>query len=317
MASQKSLDYADFFGSELAKPTICIMYRTEQNRRDRVTLWINRIGIALFTMVSLCAAAAEPSAADNGATVASSNRTESQQHAHDLLMQMAQYLSGLPQFSVTVQAGYDVLQEDGEKIQFLEQREVRINRPNRFRMTGVLEDGSHDDVVFDGSKITILHGASKVFAQANQPATIDDGLIYFLRDLHMRLPLAPLFMSALPTELERRITSIDYVQTTSATGAPTHQVAARMNTGVDVQVWIATSDKPLPQRIVLTYRDAPGAPQFWAEFTHWDLQPDFDAETFRFDAPKDAQQIPFAVQFPASVEQTAHPAAPQPGSNQP
>lgn len=262
----------------------------------------NGIAVVLCGLVCLGAGAAEPVEADGPAVASTAAPTESQQRARALFNEMARYLGAQDQFSVTVNAGYDAVQEDGEKIQFLENRQLAIDRPNRLRMTERRDDGSSNDTLFDGTKITIWDGHQKVFAQADQPETIDDSLIYFVRDLRMRLPLAPLFMNRLSMQLDSHITTIDYVEATRATGVPTNQVAARMDTGVDLQMWIADGDRPLPQRVVLTYRNAPGKPQFFAQFSNWNLQPRFDAKTFTFDAPPDARQIAFAVQIPLIAE---------------
>ena len=272
--------------------------------------------IVLCGSICVGASAADPTVATAAPDSASPEAapTESQLHARQLIDAMAKYTAALQRFSVTVHAGFDAVQSDGQKIQFLENREMKIERPNHLRMTEHHTDGTGNDIIFDGTKITIWSGQDAVFAQADQPDAIDDSLIYFLRDLRMRLPLAPLFMSALPAQLDGRIVSIDYVESTRATGEPTDQVAARMNTGVDVQVWIAQGDRPLPQRVVLTYRDAPGAPQFWAEFSDWNQKPKFDAKTFVFDAPQHARQIAFAVQLPLIVEQ---PTIAQPAGDHP
>ena len=65
---------------------------------------------------------------------------------------------------------------------------------------------------------------------------------------------------------------------------------------MDIQVWIAAGKRPLPLRIVLTYPDA-GRPQYWAQFSEWNLRPRTRDVTFAFKVPPGARQIPFAVQF--------------------
>ncbi len=58
------------------------------------------------------------------------------------------------------------------------------------------------------------------------------------------------------------------------------------NTGVvDFQVWIADGDAPLPRRIVMTYKNDPGQPQFSADFVDWDMKPRISQQTFAFELP--------------------------------
>ena len=53
----------------------------------------------------------------------------------------------------------------------------------------------------------------------------------------------------------------------------------------------------MPLRVVLTYRDAPGQPQFRSELSDWNLNPELASSIFQLSLPKDARQIPFAIQM--------------------
>jgi hypothetical protein len=172
-------------------------------------------------------------------------------------------------------------------------------RPNQFRAEETRSDGHNDLMLFDGTHITMFNSDKRVFAQADQPGSVDDAIIYFVRDLQMRLPLAALFTTRFPTELGERLKFADYVETSYAFDAPADQVAGSTR-AVDFQVWIADGDKPLPLRIVMTYKNDPGQPQFWADFVDWNLRPHITKNYFAFKRPADAQQIVFAVQVPAA-----------------
>ena len=77
-------------------------------------------------------------------------------------------------------------------------------------------------------------------------------------------------------------------------GASTDHVALR-KPDVDIQLWITHGDKPLIRRVVVTYRDAPGQPQFRADLSDWNFSPDASDARFAFHAPKDAEKIPFLL----------------------
>ena len=250
--------------------------------------------LLVFAAVLLLPACAKEPASRNA------SEAESPPEARALLMEMASYLAGQEAWSVKVRAGYDVLQESGQKIEFLEMRDVTLDRPNRLRVQEQSADGRGSSLVFDGSKMTVWDPDAGVFAQADQPGSLDDAIVYFVRDLKMRLPLAPLFTTRLPAELERRLQSIDYVELTDVLGEPAHHLAGRTRV-VDFQVWIAADgERPLPLRIVLTYPDT-GRPQYWAQFSDWNLRPRVSDKTFAFEAPRDARQIAFAIQVPTLV----------------
>ena len=66
----------------------------------------------------------------------------------------------------------------------------------------------------------------------------------------------------------------------------------------DVQVWIARGDEPVPRRIVITYRQIEGQPQFWAQFTDWNFSPELPDTTFTFAAPEGATRVHFFADMP-------------------
>jgi hypothetical protein len=228
----------------------------------------------------------------------------SEQEAMAILKRMAEFLAQTPQFSVKLRVGYDVVQTSGQKIEFGERRKLTLRRPDRLRIEHEQSDGDQGFVVFDGKDITVFGAAQNIYAQASKPGDIDGAITYFVRDLGMRLPLALLFVARLPAEIERRVESADYVEKSVITDVPTHHLAAR-TAGVDFQVWVAEGDKPLPQRVVITYQDTEGEPQFWAEFSDWNLAPATPESLFVFTPPEGAERIPFLAQLQP-------PAAPEP-----
>jgi hypothetical protein len=250
----------------------------------------------LATLLLTGASYAQEPAAANKATAAETAST-SQVLANAILMRMAKFLATAPRFSVNVHGSYDAVQTSGQKIEFSETRHVTVDRPSRLRVEGARSDGTMVATVFDGKEITLIDAATNVYATAPQPGNLDETIVYFVKDLHMQLPLAVLLVSELPAELKSRVRSIDYVEKTNINGAAVHHLAARGDT-VDFQIWVTDSDQPLPQRIVITYKTAKGEPQFRAQFSDWNLAPEIKDSTFLANPPDGAQRIAFAAQLP-------------------
>lgn len=250
-----------------------------------------------------------PSEPESGRATSEPARTESQQFAFDKLMETARFLGKTNRFSVSMRVSYDVVQEDDEKIEFGEQREVLLQRPDKLRIVETASDGEGERVLFDGKTITVFNGDAKVFAQTAQPGTIDDSVVYFVRDLHMRLPVAPMLLTGFADDLQRRITSIDYVGRTSFLGKPAYQIAVR-SAQVDFQMWISDAPQPLPLRVVITYRSEPGQPQFRADFSKWNLTPSIGGGDFTFTPPSDARKIAYAAQLMPAQAKAAEQEAP-------
>jgi hypothetical protein len=219
--------------------------------------------------------------------------------ARAILMRMADTLSRLPAFSVRVDSSYDVVQASGQKIEFGERRQLILSRPNRLRVDTERSDGHRSVAVFTGTELVLVDVTGKAYASTPQPGVLDDSILHLVSDLRMRLPLAMLFMSRLPAEFERRVRSVDYVEKTALFGTPAHHLAARGDT-VDMQVWVSDGAQPLPLRVVLTYKDEQGEPEFRAQFSDWNLTPAIADSTFVAPIPAGAQKVLFAAQLAAA-----------------
>lgn len=230
--------------------------------------------------------------------------------AKGLLLRMANYLAKTQAFAVNLSDSYDAVQASGEKIEFAATRKVVVSRPNGLRVEREGSDGEKQIMLYDGKDITVFSPSTNVYAQTAKPGGIDEAVKYFLKDLNMRLPLAMLLVSQLPAELERRTESVEYVEKTTIHGQAAHHLAARTET-VDYQVWIAEGPKPLPLRVVLTYKLTEGQPQFRAQFSDWNLAPQVDATQFAYTPAEGANKIAFLAQLPNIVsgasETPAHP----------
>jgi hypothetical protein len=214
--------------------------------------------------------------------------------ARALLLRMADLIGKTEQLSVMVRSSYDALQPSGQKIEWNEVRTLTISRPDRLRIEAEKSNGSRTLVVFNGKEINTFDEAGRAYAQTSQPGGVDETLVYFVRDLGMRLPLAVLFTSRAASNLDRRLRSVEYVEKTGILGSPAHHLAGRTDT-VNFQVWISDGDQPLPQRIVLTYPAAPGQPEFRAQFSAWNLAAQPADALFAFTPPAGTSKIPFVA----------------------
>jgi hypothetical protein len=127
-----------------------------------------------------------------------------------------------------------------------------------------------------------------------KPGTIDAAFAHFTDDLNMRLPLRELFASDLPQELKGVLGTARVVDEETIGGVVTDHVAFRGDTA-DVQLWISRDGDPLPQRLVITYRQAEGQPKFEADFSGWNLKPDVPDSLFTFTPAAGAEQIPIVA----------------------
>ena len=223
------------------------------------------------------------------------DQTKSAQAAVAVAKRMADFLSQVQRFSVTADIGFDAVQDDGQKIEFGETRKLLVDRPDRLRVEETKRDGSASELIFDGKSIMLYYAKDNVYALADRPGTLDDAVSYFVNDLGMRLPLAQLLNSKLAANLPEQVRSAAYVEKSSINGVPCDQIALR-GAEADMQLWVAQGAEPLPQRVVITYKKLDGRPQFWAQFSDWNLKPKVSDKLFSVTPPKGAVKIEFAAQ---------------------
>jgi len=218
---------------------------------------------------------------------------KSEEQAMAVMKRMADYISKAQRFSVMVDTGFDAVQEFGQKIEFGETRKIVLSRPDRLRVDATKRDGSKSEFVFDGKEIALYFARENVYATEARPGTVDQAVAYFTNDLDMRLPLAELLSSNLSQVLQDKVLEAAYVEKSFIAGVPCDHVTFRGDEA-DLQLWVAQGAKPLPQRLVITYTRIDGRPQFWAQFSNWNLAPEVPNSLFVFKPSAGAAKIVFA-----------------------
>jgi hypothetical protein len=143
------------------------------------------------------------------------------------LKNMSQYLAQAERFSVTIRDGYDAVQQSGQKVEFGEVRKVTVSRPDRLRIEVERSDGERGLVIFNGKDLTVYTANSNVYATVSRQGTLDQAIKYALDDLKIRMPLAMMLLSTLPSELDNLVVSADYLETTTITDVPCDHLAVR------------------------------------------------------------------------------------------
>jgi hypothetical protein len=225
-----------------------------------------------------------------------STQSPSEPEAMPILKKMSNFLAAAGHFSVTIRAGYDVVQASGQKIEFGEIRNVTVSRPDRLRIDVERSDGQKGLVIFDGNNITIYNADHNIYATTARQGTLDQAIEYARNDLKIRMPLALMLLSTLPSELDKLGVTADYVETTTIMDVPCDHIVARTAGGVDFQIWVAQGSEPLPRRIVITYKEENGQPQFRADLSKWNLAPDVSDALFAFIPPSGAERIQFLAE---------------------
>ncbi len=226
--------------------------------------------------------------------VGAAETKDSEARALAVLKESADYLSKAKSFRLGAELGFDVVQADGQTIEFGATRTVTIRRPDHAYAEGRRRDGDTSRFFFDGQVVTVSHPDQNAFASAKIPGTLDKTLDYLIDEVGVPMPLADFLYSDVYAVLSEHIEGGVYVGLSSLGGVRCHHLAFR-NPEADWQIWIEDGARPLPHRVVITYKTHEGTPQFRARLFDWDLAPDVPESLFVFKPAPGAQQVPFVA----------------------
>jgi hypothetical protein len=242
--------------------------------------------------------AADP-VAEKGADTAPASAIDPQ--ATEIMQRMAERIVAADRVSLGGEIAWDVVQSDGQTLEFGATREVVLQRPDHLRVDIDLREGGKRRLLYDGKQIVLEDLAQNVYASAPRTGPVDDAVAFVAERFGIPVALSELLSPELPKLLSEHLRSASYVGESTLDGVRCDHVALR-NELVGMQLWIDQDDS-LPRRITITYENEPGTPQFRARFTGWNLSPKITKTTFAFEPPKGAERIAFAPRAAAESEE--------------
>ena len=210
-----------------------------------------------------------------------------------LLRQMSDELRNAGTFSFHAEINFDDVLVSGQKLQYAGAADVTVRRPD-----GVYID-YRDDISakrfwYDGKTATLLDLGHETYSKASLPGDIDSAVDQLREQYDLALPLADLISSDLFAKIDERALAWGYIGINDVEGTPTHHIIIT-GKNADLQLWIRKDGKPLPLKLVITYKNAPMAPQYEAVLMDWKLGTRVSADSFEPSLPKGARQVEFLV----------------------
>ncbi len=125
------------------------------------------------------------------------------------------------------------------------------------------------------------------------PGRIDRMLDYMVEKYDLVVPMADLLAGKTYKSLLANVESGSYVGLHSVGETQCHHLLMEQE-NIDWQIWIDAAQPPLPRKLVITYKQEPGQPQYVATMDDWDLSPAISQGTFKFTPPADAKAVSMA-----------------------
>jgi len=210
--------------------------------------------------------------------------------AKSLLEQSNNYLKKQPFYSFQADISFDDVLPPAFKIQYHAISKVKVRRPNGVFVEYV-GDRRTANFYYDGNTLTLWDKIKNVYGVVPTPSTIDATISTIIDKYDFSFPLADFISSNFYKKLTEKIKTGYYVGTSLIGGVVTHHLAFSED-NIDWQIWIEAGDRPLPRKILITYKNLPGSPQYSAIFSEWDFQP-LNQDIFTFKPPEEAVKIEF------------------------
>ena len=221
------------------------------------------------------------------------------------LKRATDFLVAQPRFKLRARIFYDVIQDDGRRLQFEKSGEISLQRPNRLYVESRRDDGRWRKLWYQGETVSIADLSENRHTQVKAPPTIDATLDMLEALVKEPQPLADLLYNDL-SPLEGQAIEADIVGDSLLDGLPCLHLAFRGET-VDWQLWIEQGKKPYIRKIAVNYREAPGSPQYIALINDWETPERFSDDLFTFVAPKDSEWIKVLIPLPYKTGEGGQP----------
>lgn len=213
------------------------------------------------------------------------------EEASAALMRMGQTLRAAEQFSFQARTIRVYANADRQPLHIFHTLNVVVHRPNRMLADISGDDGS-SKLVFDGKTAIVYSATHKKYATIPVPeGTIDAMMKEAMGRLGVDFPLADFLAEAPNKAFLTGVTSGRVVDTVTIDGSPYLHLFFSQPPGIELELWLSKNEPSLPRRLIVTYRDLPGQPNFIALFSDWNLNAHPSDADFTFQPPADTEQM--------------------------
>jgi len=209
--------------------------------------------------------------------------------ADKILKRMGDYLGQAPFYSVNAEIWQDVELGSGQQVQAGRTVVLQVRRPDHFHAE-VRSTRRNRGLFYDGKSITLLNRNENFYGSIPAPATLDQALDTASDRFGIEMPLEDLVVSDPYQSAMQKIVSGRDIGAVTVLGTPCEHLAFSLG-AVDWQIWIEDGVKPVPRKIVITYKDEEGTPEYTAIFSNWDFQTKLPDFLFTFEPPAGASKI--------------------------
>lgn len=209
-----------------------------------------------------------------------------------IMRRMGEYLAQAQFYSVSAEVWQDVNLSSGQRLQAGRTVEMQVRRPNRFHAE-IHSTRRNRGLFYDGKTLSLFDRGKSFYGTIPAPATVDEAIDMASDRFGISIPMEDLVISDPYGSAISTVTSGMYVGPVTVLGVACEHLAFTQGE-VDWQIWIEQGAVPVPKKIVITYKDEEGSPEYTAIFSNWDFQTKLPDFVFSFEPPAGASKISVA-----------------------
>lgn len=221
--------------------------------------------------------------------------------AAELVRSMGAALAAAKAFTVHAEIAYDEVMHSGRKLQFAAALDAALRRPDGLAVE-YLSDLGGKKLWYDGKSFTLLDLVHDVYATAAAPPTTSAFLGEMEGKQGVSFPLADFVADDPAARLLGGARSGFVVGPGDVDGTVCQHLAFSTDV-LDWQIWIDAGARPLPRKVVITYREQPSRPQFSAVLSEWEFPGSLPGKRFAPELPDGAHAVAFVAVRNAPEEQ--------------
>ncbi len=253
--------------------------------------WIILTMVLGLTVMTRSAPGAEPAAAPTALPQATKTPSAIEPRVEEVLNGACAELSAAKELSYHAEITFDSVLPSLVKLQYSAALEAALERPSRLAISYQSDLGAKH-IWYNGKTLTILDPPHMAYASIAVPDTIDAMLLQVANEKNLSIPLKGVDVSNPCAAVYKEVLRSKYVGLNDAAGVDCDHLAF-IQEDVDWQLWVDHKGKPLPRKIVITYKKLPTQPQWEAVFSDWRFDRRLPASFFEPRIPKRAIKTEF------------------------
>jgi hypothetical protein len=224
--------------------------------------------------------------------------------AEEVLRESCQFLAQTKAFTVHAEIWKDEVLPSGHKIQVTRSEELELRRPDRLHV----EQRAHHkgrSIWYDGKTVTVMDREQATYGVADAPATIDQTLDVLAEQYGITVPLEDLAVADPYASAIKNVNAGGYFGDEPVLGVQCRHIGFSTES-IDWQLWVADGVQPLPQKLVITYKNEEQSPQYIAIFSKWSLTGRAADLAFEFIPPRGSERVPLVAESGKDKPQANH-----------